>query len=183
MRTRIAILLFLALTSSARAEAVAPGEEGALKDILLPTPGTHICFSRTYDAAHLKAHPKQTVSYIEFRLAYYRHDPDTGYPEGQRNYYFDLRAKRKGSNDMTSTGGECSSRDGAIFCGVDCDGGGVFLKKDADAINLSFGDMWGISMTSECGGGEGSGPDLLPGEDDKSFKLTKIDACPGYDDW
>ncbi len=183
MRMRFATLLFTALATLAQAGTVPVGEEGALKDILPPTPGEHICFARTYDATHLKAHPKQTVSHIEFRLAYYRHDPDDGYPEGQRNYYFDLRAKRKGSDDMASTGGECNSNEGGIFCGVDCDGGGVLLKGDANAVTLSFGDKWGISMTNECGGGEGSGPDLLPGADDKEFKLTTIDKCPAYDDW
>ncbi len=183
MRLRFATLLFTALATLAQAGTVMPGEEGALKDILPPTPGGHICFARTYDAAHLKAHPQQTVSYIELRLAYYRHDPDTGYPDGQRNYYFDLRAKRKGSDDIASTGGECGLYEGGIDCGVDCDGGGVLLKGDANAVTLSFGDKWGISMTNECGGGEGSGPDLVPGADDKEFRLTKIDKCPAYDDW
>jgi hypothetical protein len=183
MRMRFATLLFIALAAAAQAETVAPGEEGALKEILPPTPGEHICFARAYDAAHLKAHPKQTVSYIEFRLAYYRHDPDANFPEGQRDYYFDLRAKRKGSADMASTGGECNSREGTIFCGVDCDGGGVFLKKGDAGVTLSFGDMRGISMSSECGGGEEGGADLLPGQDDKEFKLTKIEACPGYESW
>jgi hypothetical protein len=183
MRMRFAPLLLIALAATAQADTVAPGEEGALKEILPPTPGAHICYARAYDAAHLAAHPKQTVSYIEFRLAYHRHDPDDGYPQGQRNYYFDLRAKRTGSTVMASTGGECSVRGDAIFCGVDCDGGGIVLTKAADAVTLSFGDMWGISMTSECGGSEGSGPDLLPGEDDREFRLTKIESCPGYDAW
>src|SRR4051794_11636426 len=34
--------------------------------------GTDACFGRVYDAAHLKAHPKQKVARIFF---YYGHDP------------------------------------------------------------------------------------------------------------
>ncbi len=182
MRFRLfALILFF--TSPAFAGAVEPGKEGPLADILPPNPGEHICFKRSYDEAHLKAHPKQTVKEIEFRLAYYRFDPEENYPQGQRNYYFDLLVKRKGEAKTASGGGECSVYEGRIFCGIDCDGGGIYLKKSADGINLDFGEMWGISMSSECGGGEEGGADLVPGEDDKEFRLTRIEACPAYEEW
>ena len=184
MRSALFALIIL-MASPAMAGVVEPGKEGALAEILPPVPGEHICFRRDYDDKHMAAHPKQSVREIEFRLAYFAHEADETYPQGQRNYYFDLRVKRKGERHFASGLGECSINDGGIFCGIDCDGGGIFLKKGAEAasVNLDFGDMWGISMSSECGGGEASDTDLVPGEDDKSFKLTRIAECPAYEDW
>lgn len=174
---------FAALSGLAFAQAVAPGAEGPLKDILPPQPGTHICFARHYEAKHLARHPKQKVTDIKFRLAYYRHDPDDTYPEGQRNYYFALLAKRRGETQLATAFGECSSHDGNIRCGVDCDGGGVTLEKSGEGVSLSFGDSWGISLTNECGSGDVAAPALEPGEDDKEFRLSVDKECPSYDNW
>jgi hypothetical protein len=182
----IGVLAVLA-AAPAMGDTVEPGKEGPLADILAPEPGARVCFRRIYDAQHLKAHPKQTVAEIGFRLAYHRFEPDENYPEGQRNYYFHLEAKRHGEARPATGGGECSAYEGRIFCGVDCDGGGLYLKGGGggSSITLSFGDVWGIRMAGGCGGGEegDGGADLLPGEDDKSFRLEKVDACPAYDDW
>lgn len=174
--------LILLLAAPAMAGTVEPGKEGPLAGIVPPSPGAHACFKRVYDEKHLAAHPKQSVREIEFRLAYHRFEADENYPQGQRNYYFDLLVRRKGEAGRASGGGECSPTDSGIFCGIDCDGGGIFLKQDRQGILLEFGDMWGIRMGSECGGG-GEGADLVPGGDDRSFKLTRIEACPVYEEW
>ena len=176
-------LAMLILTVAAFSQAIAPGEEGPLKEILPPEPGTQICFARSYDAAHLAKHPKQKVTDIKFHLAYYKHEVDEGYPDGQRNYYFALLAKRRGETQFATAFGECSTYEGNIRCGVDCDGGGVNIAKSGDGISIAFGDSWGISLTNECGSGDVAAPALEPGEDDKEFRLTKSDDCPKYEDW
>jgi hypothetical protein len=168
------------------AQPVEPGKEGELASILKPEPGAHACFRRAYDSQHLAAHPKQTVTAMELRLAYHRFEPDTTYPQGQRNYYFDLIVKRRGKEKTASGGGECSSGVDGIFCGVECDGGGFFLKraKDGKSLVVDFGDMWGIRLTEGCGEDESDYTELKPGADDKSFRLNPSSAnCPAYDAW
>jgi hypothetical protein len=186
---RLLLLCFLALVSTsplAMAQAVEPGKEGELALILKPDPGNHVCFRRDYDEKHLAAHPKQTVASMELRLAYHRFEPDTGYPEGQRNYYFDLIVKRRDGKKASGVG-ECSPREGgAIFCGIDCDGGGFYLKRrgGGKSVLVDFQDMWGIRLAGECGGGEGEPTALEPGADDKSFRLDpSAAACPEYEQW
>ena len=89
----------------ALADTVAPGAEGELTRFLPPEPGKRVCFSRVYDADHLARHPKQKVTEIEFRLAYHRFDPDEFFPEGQRNYYFEVLAKVRGNKKLLDRDG------------------------------------------------------------------------------
>ena len=178
------LVILLAFGASAFAQAIKPGEEGPLADILAPKPGTQICHSRHYDSAHMKAHPRQLVTDITFRLAYHRFDADENYPQGQRNYYFQLLAKKKGNTRTLTASGECFVHENRIFCGVECDGGGLYMKKDgAKSLVLSFGDMWGIRMSDGCGEAEESTVMLEPGADDRAFRLEPDRICPAYEQW
>lgn len=169
-----------------RAQAIEPGEERQIAALLPPNPGASICFARHYDSAHLQKHPRQQVRSIAFRLAYYRHDPDAYFPKGQRNYYFELRARLRNGPEMRS-GGECApGSDGTnIACMVECDGGGVLVRKTAGPGQLlvDLEATGRIRMSLGCG--EGDGVDLEPGLDDKRFLLTQLpaDRCPGYEQW
>lgn len=183
-----AVLLIGAGVLPGFAQTVEPGREGPLADIVQPTDGARACYSRVYDAAHLKAHPHQQITEMSFRLAYYIHDPDETYPKGQRNYYFELAAKRRGDSRRLTAGGECAPTEtGSIFCGVECDGGGVGLAasgKHKVLVDLEAAGR--LRMTLSCGGDEeGEGVVLEPGRDDKTFLLGRVaDAdCPNYEDW
>ncbi|MFN0190804.1 MAG: hypothetical protein ACKVP5_02340 [Aestuariivirga sp.] len=182
----LCLLLLITAPLAAVAQPVEPGKEGELALILKPEPGAHACFRREYDQEHLTAHPKQTVTAMELRLAYHRHDPDTNNPEGQRNYYFDLIVKRRGKDKTASGGGECTAYEDRISCGIDCDGGGFFLKraKDGKSLVVDFGEKWGIRLTEGCGEDESDYTELKPGADDKSFRLDPSSAaCPAYEQW
>ena len=171
---------------AASADTVAPGAEGELLRFLAPVEGKRVCFSRVYDADHLAKHPKQKVTEIEFRLAYHRFEPDQFFPEGQRNYYFEVLAKVRGNPRRLTAMGECSPLDGKISCGVDCDGGGMLAERSAKPGNIlmSFGSYYGLRMTTGCGGDdEGETALLEPGEDDKEFLLSETSACPAYEEW
>jgi hypothetical protein len=180
-----AILAICATALPAAAQPIEPGAEGHLADLLSPKPGEHICFAREYDAAHLKAHPRQEVQAIAFRLAYFMHEPDEYFPKGQRNYYFHLSTKMRPDGHELSTAGECTpTSDGTrIHCGVDCDGGGVMIRKAAEPGSL----LIDLETTGRIRMGEGcdAGVDLEPGVDDKTFLLTLVPAesCPSYDEW
>jgi hypothetical protein len=176
---------FLCAAGAASADTVAPGQEGELLKFLPPEPGKHICFARVYDADHLARHPKQKVTEIEFRLAYHRFDPDENFPAGQRNYIFEVLAKRRGDDSRATAFGECSPASQSISCSIDCDGGGMVAERvGKNEIRLSFGNYSYLRM-SGCGGGEADAADLVPGDDDKEFLLaeTSPGECPAYDDW
>jgi hypothetical protein len=168
-----ALLIPLSATPGA-AQTIPPGQEGALGKLLAPVHDRRICFARTYDAAHLNKHPKQKVTGLLFQIRYHRHDPEKEYPEGQRNYYFDMAAKVKGQTNTLYASGECAVRGDRIRCGVDCDGGGVDLQHDprSGALTVSFEDRHAyLRMTAGCG--EDKSVDLKPGADDKLFRLNR----------
>ena len=164
-----------------------PGDEGALAELLAPVPGRKVCFARTYDARHLRAHAKQKVTALLFQIRYYRHEPDQYYPQGQRNYYFDMAAKVKGRSKTLYTSGECVPHENGIGCGVDCDGGGVAIKRDdkSGGLLVSFPEARSrIRMKIGCDGDdEENTVDLTPGVDDKIFRLDTADlrACRALD--
>ncbi|AMS40280.1 hypothetical protein AA2016_1346 [Aminobacter aminovorans] len=180
----------LLVCAQARTQAIEPGKEGELANFIPPEAGARACFGRIYDEAHLKAHPKQQVTEMQFRIAYYIHEPDAFYPKGQRNYYFEVLARLRGHKQAKplSAMGECSpSDDGkSIFCGVDCDGGGVMVKRSVGGkIVVDLEALGRLRMTSDCGEDEEGGVELLSGADDKRFLLSKqaSSECPAYDNW
>jgi hypothetical protein len=182
-RFALTMLLLALCPVAAPADTVAVGKEGRLLQVLKAEPGARACFRRVYDAKHLKAHPKQTVTEMEFRLAYHKFPADEFYPQGQRNYYFDLLVKRRGHAETASGGGECAPQGDKIFCGVECDGGGLNLEPVNGGVRLSFGDMWGIRLSEGCDETDEGNAELTPGADDKTFLLTPIADCPAYEKW
>jgi hypothetical protein len=176
-----AFCLCILLTGIAGAKTVTPGEEGELAKFLPPEPGRRICYARTYSAEHLKKHPQQTVTEVAFRLAYFRHEPDDFFPKGQRNYYFAMLAKQRGSDRTLTAMGECGPNGNRIGCGVECDGGGVSVARRPDDRILISLDR--IRMSAGCDGEDAV--DLEGGADDREFLLARVpDAeCPAYDDW
>lgn len=174
------------IASAAGAQPVPPGEEGELLAFLPPRHGEHACFARAYDSAHLAAHPDQTVTAMEFRIAYFRWESDDLYPLGQRNYYFALRAKRRGEASELTAMGECTPLGEGIGCGVDCDGGGIRVSRDVDGtVLVDLGEDGRIRMTPGCGDEETGAIDLTSGKDDRWFRLDPVPGaqCQGYDDW
>lgn len=187
--TRIAgvvlVCAMFASPQSASGQAIAPGEEGELANFLEPVAGQRICYARIYSSAHLAKHPKQRVTEIGFWLAYHRFPPDEFYPQGQRNYYFALTAKRKGSGRLLTARGECGPNGNSIGCGVECDGGGVSVtRRPGDKILVSLGKDGWIRMTEGCDEEE-SAVNLEAGEDDREFLLSRLpdSACPPYGAW
>lgn len=186
----LGLLAFVLASVAALSEPFDPGKEGELAKLVPPRDGERACFSRAYDAKHLQAHPDQKVARIDFTLSYYIHEPDEYWPQGQRNYYFRLQAElrdRKASRPL-SAAGECSpSADGkGIWCGVECDGGGVVIeRRDGGKLLVDLEATGRIRMTEGCDGEEEDSVDLVPGKDDKTFLLAPLAAaqCPVYEDW
>ena len=137
-------------------------------------------------ADHLASHPKQKVTEIEFRLAYHRFEPDEYFPAGQRNYYFEVLAKRRGDARRLTAFGECSPAGRCISCSIDCDGGGMVAERAGKHEHRAL--LRRLFVPAGCRGlrrREGDAADLVPGDDDKEFLLaeTSPGACPAYEDW
>lgn len=170
-------LALLAAAPPALAQPVPPGAEGALAAVVALNHNEAACYVRAYDAAHLKQHPKQTVTQMLFRLRYVDHRKDRSDPVDQRNYYFTLAAKQRGRAKLLRADGECSPAAGGFRCIVECDGGGVDVTQDLSTKTLLI-DLTGlgrIRMTQGCDE-ETEGVELTPGADDRSFRLSRADA-------
>lgn len=181
----VGTVLGAVMAAGALAQSIEPGKEGELANFLDPEPGARVCFGRVYSAEHLGRHPRQKVTEVGFRLTYFRHDPDEFAPKGQRNYYFSMSAKTRGSARTLKALGECGPNGGSIGCGVECDGGGVSVtRRPGDRILVSLGEGGRIRMTEGCSEEENA-VDLEAGEDDREFLLDRLPerACPPYETW
>lgn len=176
-------------TAHKAADKVAP----ALKELLEPKQGNKICFTRTYDAAHLQRHPRQKVRALWFLVNVEHLKDDNLY-----RYEFTMRANIKGIKKTQETSGECGyayadkpSQGRTIRCGVECDGGGVTIEQERDtgALIIHLANVGEVAQRDGEGGrirmaacgetDEDKTIDLEPGVDDKSFRLTKapVQAC------
>lgn len=157
---------------------------GALIPILAPQAGNQACYSRAYDSAHLKAHPKQRITAMKFLLSVAAYDPKPAgatKPEELYYYTFAMSVSRRGDKRLLRTAGDCSGTD-TILCAVDCDGGSVTLDKmpPANSLIVRLNNENGITMFHDCDEGKNAVV-VKAGADDKVFRLDKVaaDVCKG----
>ncbi|BCG93253.1 hypothetical protein [Mesorhizobium sp. 131-2-1] len=99
--------------------------------------GADACFGRVYDAAHLKAHPKQKVARIFF---FYGHDPvsrpnEEPMANADTSYNGFLTTTVRGAKKPEWAAGWCNKEDpsdkaSGIRCGMECDRTLASLKVD-----------------------------------------------------
>ena len=152
--------------------------------------GVEACFGRTYDAAHLSAHPKQRVTSFHILRDF---DPDRHKEHEPRsraemieidgdngdvtlNAYLRLR-DRKGV--YTNYFNCRRTEKGAVQCGIDCDGG-IFLMRPSGGSLLV--ENQGFVVVGGCGASDEDNENpvvVRPGADDKTFRLDKqpLDQC------
>ena len=148
-----------------------------LTDFVPAEDGAAACWQRVYDGAHLAAHPDQQVTAMTLSMTFEKYDAaDTGM------HYFAVDVALRDGRKGTTAGG-CWVYDGAVRCGVDCDGGGLELSLDGSGNLRADLEAYGyVRIESECGGGEEADTfELLPGIDDKLFLLHRAEAkvCKG----
>ena len=178
MRRQFAVCLGLL------ALAVAPVRAASTTDLDLfgKDPGqdrVFACYTRVYDAAHLKAHPLQNVRDMTL-LVESRFDDESA----ERNYTLAMGVHfRKLTTQLMANGGCSGSIDGQslLNCGIDCDGGQIDVRlKDANRIlvDIPYG-----ARTWNPEDDEDTPPDAPPaaqfGDDDKTFLLSRaaLDQC------
>ena len=163
---------------------VCAGAAEGVASIVPAEDGAKACFARNYGSAHLASHKDQKVVEMRFRLAFVVETNDDG--STYKSWRYAMNARQRGDAEDLLATGECGESGGKSFCGVECDGGGVYVIPQPDgSLLVEFGDSRGIRMTAGCGEDENDFVMLEPGKDDKSFRLARVpDAqCPAYADW
>lgn len=138
------------------------------------------CYARTYDEAHLKAHPKQTVKAVELEME--RTNPD-GTVNTAQNFELGFGVQVTRSSEWYVGLAICKDSGGAIDCFLEGDGGRFQLTADKDgALKIATGDygivLEGSKDVVELSGTEG---------DDKVFLVAPAersvcDAASAADD-
>lgn len=151
-----------------------------LKALLPSAPGAALCYARTYDADHLKRHPRQLVTEMVLSLRYVVLDEDrvvheatedSGTKKRYFQYDFTLAARTRGQSETLYASGDCASAD-AIGCGVECDGGGIGIEPVGGGSTGVLVRLERIRMTLGCS--DGPDVELEGGADDKLFKLSRV---------
>ncbi len=173
-----ALLAGFAGASAAQAQ-VNPEFAGRLIGSAYGEKGGAACFVRSYDKAHLAAHPLQKATHLRFIVrASGQTDGDNG------SYSFAVGLTQRGKNGLFTSSGSCSQSraeggEGPVVklhCGVDCDGGSVDLEVVNGGKSILLKLESGISVDPP-----GSRPDEEPnrvgfsaGADDKVFRLDRV---------
>lgn len=146
---------------------------GELDAFVAAKDGASSCWSRVYDADHLAKHPDQKVKAMSLAVTYMEETA-----ESAEQYVFRMEAELRGGVAGKQFG-NCYAQEGKMFCGVDCDGGGVYVSSRNNGNVLvdleTIGSMW---MVTGCGEDEGEeeGFSLQSGVDDKEFLLSALPA-------
>jgi len=142
---------------------------------------TEACFGRSYDAEHLRRHPKQRVTgfYLSREFA---SDPNAEEIALTHEYLLGI----DGDNGMAlvtayvrfrdrpglfSSTLACNRWDGVVRCSIDCDGGNFKLRTAGKSLLL---DNEGFVVTGGCGtpDDEQEQSDFVKrGDDDRVFRL------------
>ncbi len=186
MRCIALIIGALALASGGVSAAPEMAAFAALRIFLPAQPGNKACYVRSYDAAHLRAHPHQRITAMTFLLEVqaYPDVKNAEQPQDRFYYAFAMSVARRGEKGLLRTAGDCMTVDG-ISCVVDCDGGGLSLDQapPADSLIVRLHDD-GIVMYHDCDGEDIEAVLVKPGSDDKVFRLenTSDNACRALHD-
>jgi len=143
---------------------------GELDAFVAASDGASKCWSRAYDAKHLSAHPDQQVVAMDLAVTYMAETSE--YAE---QYVFRLEADMRNGDHGVATG-PCMAEGGQMWCGVECDGGGVYVSnRSGGKVLVDLERRGAIWMSSSCGEEDFDGGfSLESGRDDKQFLLTEL---------
>lgn len=156
--------LFLGTALILSTLSVAAGE---LDAFVQARDGATACWSRSYSAQHLREHPHQQVTAMDLTVTYME---ETAMSPDQ--YVFRLEAQLRDGTEGYAVG-PCMAQGGKMWCGVECDGGGVLVSnRNGGDILVDLAAVGAIAMSTSCGEDDfDSGFSLQSGIDDKTFLL------------
>jgi len=139
------------------------------------------CFERTYDAAHLKAHPHQTVSGISLE---YSATNDDGTPNKPDAFELSLSFHLKPADGWFSGPATCKTVGDHFACALDGDEGQFTVTPQAGALKFTVVNRGGTDSKEDqihLEGGDSSASFGKPSGDDLVFVLPKVasSVCQG----
>jgi hypothetical protein len=159
----LGVISALALVHGASAQE-ASGSTSTAEKLFAGVPGKgkkSLCFTRFYDAAHLKSHPDQNVTAMLLLV--------TAKPNAETNaadYEMSLGVRVRKKKTQYESSGYCSN---GLHCGVECDGGSLETAiRDEKTILVSIPDRIRVTKPNDE---EDAG---VFWSDDKLFKLNKV---------
>ena len=148
------------------------------------------CFGRTYNAAHLREHPRQRVTSFHILRDFEpdRHaetEPlsraDMIDSDGNNGYialkaYLRLRDRKGVYSNYFNCG---RSEKGVVQCYIECDGGTFLVRPSGGSLLI---ENQGFVVVGGCGASDEdfeNPVEVRPGADDKTFRLDKqpLDQC------
>jgi len=139
---------------------------------------TSACFMRSYDAAHLARHPKQTVSAMRMLISAEKLEGDESL-----SYAFKLGAKFRDRKGDYASAMDCGyaymsevKREGVrVSCKESCEGGGIEIALAPDGkaviVKLDSINLWLADNPQDADAQFA----LNGGADDKVFRLERVD--------
>ena len=140
------------------------------------------CFTRHYDAAHLKAHPQQNVTDMKLLAD----SPYDGEADPARTYSLTMGINFRTLKKQFQAYGGCDGTDTAqksLNCYIDCDGGSITVRpKDANAILVDIptgASVYDPDAPPDADPDTGVPPKAEFATDDKTFLLARVslDQC------
>lgn len=95
------------------------------------------CFARTYDEAHLRAHPDQTVTH------FFLGDPGPGWGEAQAPVHYNLvfGFQVVGSADTYAGVAICEPQGARAACDIEGDGGSFTVERNGAGLRIRLERM------------------------------------------
>ena len=155
------------------------------------------CFAEVFDAAHMKAHPDQTVTAVRLVRGYpqMRMEDETAgpadappkdAPDQARGVMAQLIVtfRDSGGKDIPkrfAAAVNCAAEAGAskMRCGIDCDGGGFFVEREASGtLRMTLQDDNNLRIAGGCTNRRAyRGLGTEPGDRSFSLAVTAMTAC------
>lgn len=109
------------------------------------------CYQRFYEPAHLRSHPRQTVTKFHVKA-----DGSDGASKGRRfTVHFGYWVKNRGAYGALA---ECESQGSGALCQVEADGGSFRISPNGDGLKITLGDRLEVEGDSDFS------PDLAKGD-------------------
>jgi|SRR6516164_4803211 len=138
--------------------------------------------------AHLAEHPDQLVTAVKLHI--YHPPPGEGTPplneaEAKNATWMTMEVKVRGRDVLLTAGGICGKGEppnphllkhlpppDALWCGVECDGGGIGVASRGDHAMMYLGRIRVSRKIYSCG--DESDEELSGNKDDNVFRLNRV---------
>jgi hypothetical protein len=164
MNRHVLIACCALLFGACSAGAPTPTAQAATSSLQADLTHDGACYARTYDTAHLAAHPQQTVTNFFVGAA----GPEWRSTETAGHFAVSFGFRITGRGDLYSGAGMCAPNGEALSCDVEGDGGAFTIARNGDGLRITLRRL-------EVEGARDFSPDLAAG-DNRVMLLSPAEA-------